>query len=292
MLDVVDETLVAPSGRRIGWHARGPEGATPILYLHGWPGSRLEQYVIPDDVLRRFGVRLISIDRPGWGNTDSMPGERSDRARDVLELCDSLKIESFPVMGVSCGGSNVFTLAAVAPERVTRVVSVSGQMPYDDEAAIGGLAAEQAAELPLFRAGRSEEVEQMCQAERHTFLTDDGIFATLAEGMSAPERSWYGQTWVRDFAMREMREGFRLGAEGHIEDSLTCVKPFDVDVSTIRCPVREVHGSHDDWEPLPNVTRFLDQIDDTQLIVLDGMSHFGPHLYPDLLVALATGAAG
>jgi pimeloyl-ACP methyl ester carboxylesterase len=70
------------------------------------------------------------------------------------------------------------------------------------------------------------------------------------------------------------------------------VQPFDVDISTIRCPVRAVHGSIDEWEPLPNLTRFLDAIDDTQLIVLDGMGHFGPHLYPDLLIALATGAAG
>jgi pimeloyl-ACP methyl ester carboxylesterase len=110
--------------------------------------------------------------------------------------------------------------------------------------------------------------------------------------MSPAEQAWFNQPWVQAVALKEMREGFRNGAEGHIEDALTCVKPFDVDISSIRCPVRVVHGSIDDWEPLPNMTRFLREISDVQLIVLEGMGHFGPHLYPDLLIALAIGAAG
>jgi pimeloyl-ACP methyl ester carboxylesterase len=288
---MTDETLVMPEGRRIGWLARGPEEGTPVLYIHGWPGSRLEQGVVPDAVLERFGVRLISVDRPGWGNTDPLHGLRSERVKDVLNVCDALGIDRFPVMGVSCGGSYIFTLAAMAPDRVTRIVSVSGQMPYDDEAAIEGLAADQAEELPLMRAGRTKELEETCRTERELFLTGDP-YADMSEGMSLPEKAWYAQPAVLDGVRAEMLEGFRQGAEGHIDDCLTSVQPFDVDVSTIRCPVRAVHGSIDDWEPLSNLTRFLDTIDDTQLIVLEGMGHFGPHLYPDLLIALATGAAG
>ena len=291
MPTVTDETHVTPEGRRIGWLARGPEEGTPVLYIHGWPGSRLEQGVVPDEVLDRFDVRLISVDRPGWGNTDPLHGLRSERVKDVLTVCDALGIDRFPAMGVSCGGSYIFTLAAIAPDRVTRIVSVSGQMPYDDEAAIEGLAADQAAELPLTRAGRSRELEETCRRERELFLTGDP-YTDLSEGMSPPERAWYAQPAVLDGVRAEMREGFRQGAEGHIDDCLTSVQPFDVDVSTIRCPVRAVHGSIDEWEPLPNLTRFLGTIDDTQLIVLDGLGHFGPHLYPDLLIALATGAAG
>lgn len=288
---MTDESLVTAEGRRIGWLARGPAEGMPVLYIHGWPGSRLEQGVVPEAVLERFGVRLISVDRPGWGNTDPLPGLRSERVKDVLTVCDALAIDRFPVMGVSCGGSYIFTLAAMAPDRITRIVSVSGQMPYDDDVAIEGLAADQAAELALMRAGRTEELEETCRRERELFLTGDP-YTDLSEGMSLPEKAWYAQPAVLDGVRAEMREGFRQGAEGHIDDCLTCVQPFDVDVSTIRCPVRAVHGSIDEWEPLPNLTRFLDSIDDTQLIVLDGMGHFGPHLYPDLLIALATGAAG
>jgi hypothetical protein len=52
----IDEILETDGGRRVGWLARGPEDGAPILYLHGCPGSRLEQRLIPSDVLSRFGA--------------------------------------------------------------------------------------------------------------------------------------------------------------------------------------------------------------------------------------------
>jgi pimeloyl-ACP methyl ester carboxylesterase len=287
--DGIGEILVTGGGRRVGWLARGPEDGVPVLYVHGWPGSRLEQRLITEEVLSRFGARLISVDRPGYGNTDPLGGERSARVRDVLSVCDALGIDRFPVMGVSCGGSNVLTLAAVAPDRVTRVVSVSGEMPYDDDEAIAAKDAEQARELPAFRAGRTPALEQESAEWRSSLLEDPlgslGSLATFTER----ERAWFAQDWVKDVICADMREGVRPGWEGILEDGLVCVKPFDVDVTSIRCPVRAVHGSADDWEPLPNLVRVLEQITDTQLFVLAGLNHFGPLLYPDLLLSLALG---
>jgi pimeloyl-ACP methyl ester carboxylesterase len=287
-LDGTDEILVTGGGRRVGWLARGPEDGVPVLYLHGWPGSRLEQRFIPGEVLSRFGTRLISVDRPGYGNTDPLGGERSARVRDVLSVCDALGIDHFPVIGVSCGGSNVLTLAAIAPDRVRRVVSVSGEMPYDDEA-IATLGAEQARELPAFRAGRTPALEQENAEWRSSLLEDPlGALGSLAT-FTEREHAWFAQDWVKDVICADLREGVRPGWEGILEDGLVCVKPFDVDVTSTRCPVRAVHGSVDDWEPLPNLVRVLEKIGDTQLFVLDGLNHFGPLLYPDLLVSLALG---
>ena len=48
-----------------------PDGA-PILYLHGTPDSRLARH--PDDGLAaKAGVRLLAVDRPGYGGTDPLP---------------------------------------------------------------------------------------------------------------------------------------------------------------------------------------------------------------------------
>jgi len=91
-----------------------------VLYLHGQPGSRREQLLIPAEVLERFGVRLISVDRPGYGNTDPLPGDRLARSSDVLTVCDALQIDSFPLVAVSAGGSYALALAGSAPDRVER----------------------------------------------------------------------------------------------------------------------------------------------------------------------------
>lgn len=288
-IDSVDEILVTDAGRRVGWLARGPEDGVPILYLHGCPGSRLEQLLIPLEVLCRFRARLISVDRPGYGNTDRLSGERSARVHDVLSVCDALGIDRFPAMGVSAGGSNVLTMAANAPDRVTRVVSVSGQMPYDDDDAITTLDAGQARELTALRAGRTAALDKRYARWRSSLLENPlGLFGPLAT-FSDRERAWFSQEGIKGVVLADIPEGVRPGWEGLLDDGLACVKPFDVDVTSIRCPVRAVHGSADDWEPLPNLVRVLEQISDTQLFVLDGLNHFGPLLYPDLLVSLALG---
>jgi pimeloyl-ACP methyl ester carboxylesterase len=48
----------------------------------------------------------------------------------------------------SSGGSYALTLAALAPQRVTRVVLSSAQMPYDDDASLADLQPGQLAERP------------------------------------------------------------------------------------------------------------------------------------------------
>lgn len=288
--DDIDDVLVTATGRHVGWFARGPADGTPVLYVHGWPGSRLEQRLIPSQVLQRFGVRLVSVDRPGYGNTDPLAGERTARVADCLAVADALGIDRFPVMGFSGGGSNVLTLAAVAPERVTRVVCVSGEMPWDDDEAIATSQPEQLAELAVFRAGRTSELEEANSQFRSAFLEDViGALSSMTATLSLREQAWYSQQWVKDTIVAEVTEGLRKSGEGSLDDSLVSVRPFDIDVASVQCLVLAVHGSADDWEPLPNLRRVLALVPDHQLFVLEGLNHFGPLLYPDLLISLALG---
>lgn len=286
-----DEDVITVSAtRRVGYLARGPDNGQPVVYLHGAPGSRREQHLVREAVLERFGVRLISVDRPGYGATDPLPGDRVIRVQDVLAVCDFLGIEQAPVIAVSSGGSYALALAAVAPDRVTRLVLSSAQMPYDDDDAIQFLQPAQRAELPGLRAGRSRELEEECEQFRVALLAD--AIAVLEDAMSTfstRERAWCSQSWIRDALAADMQEGMRPGIEGYLEDGLSCVRPFEFDLSAVRCPVRAVHGSEDDWEPLANLQRVLAQIADVQLFVLDGLNHLGPLLYSDLLISLCVG---
>jgi pimeloyl-ACP methyl ester carboxylesterase len=44
-----------------------------VFYFHGHPGSRLEA-LLSDTAAKRLGARIIAIDRPGYGLSDSLPG--------------------------------------------------------------------------------------------------------------------------------------------------------------------------------------------------------------------------
>jgi pimeloyl-ACP methyl ester carboxylesterase len=94
------------------------------VYLHGGGDSRLSRH--PDDsIAAALGVRLLAVDRCG----------RPRRLRSLRswaeELASALPVERFGVVGWSAGGPHALALAAVAPERVTRV-SLVGSMPPPD----------------------------------------------------------------------------------------------------------------------------------------------------------------
>ncbi|HEX3806294.1 MAG TPA: alpha/beta hydrolase [Gaiellaceae bacterium] len=102
----------------------GDPNGIPVVYLHGGGDSRLSRH--PDDsIARRLGVRVLAYERSG-------PAVRRSSLRAwAEEAAPAIPVERFGVVGWSAGGPHALALAAVAPERVTRVVLV-GSMPPPD----------------------------------------------------------------------------------------------------------------------------------------------------------------
>jgi pimeloyl-ACP methyl ester carboxylesterase len=286
-----ENSLIGPEGRRVAYLERGPDDGKPVLYLHGMPGSRHEQRLVPDAVLDRFGVRLISCDRPGYGGTDPRGGDRIARSRDLLAVADHLGVDRFPLMAVSAGGSYALTVAAISADRVERLVLVGAQMPYDDAEAIAMLLPDQLSLVPFLRDGRNELVVAGTEEFRAKLLADPmSLLTTATTTLSPAELRYLEDTEVRAILERDIVEGVGPSAEGLIDDLLAWPRPFEVELEDVRCPVVAVHGDLDDWEPLPNLRRILARLSDAELIVLENRNHFGTLLRPDLLVSLAVNA--
>jgi pimeloyl-ACP methyl ester carboxylesterase len=288
MLERVEDVVRSTSGRQVGYMLRGPVHGRVVVYLHGMPSWRREQLVFPDSVVERLALRLLSVDRPGWGNTDPLAGDRAARVADVISVCDALGVATFPILAVSAGGSYALTLAAVELDRVERVVLAAAAMPYDDEGAIQGLRPDRLALLPILRNGRTPELIEGVEAWRQSVLAEpSALFESALQSLSDRERVLFTTLWFRDALFDAMREGLRVRVDGALDDLLTWPTPFEVDLSAIRCPVVAFHGTHDDWAPLPNLRRILDRLSNAQLIAAEGLNHFAPSLYPELVLALA-----
>jgi pimeloyl-ACP methyl ester carboxylesterase len=249
------------------------------------PGCRLEQRLIPADVLDRFDVRLISIDRPGYGQTDPLSGDRIARVSDVLPVCDALGVGEFTLVANSAGGSFAVTLATLAPERVRRLVLIAAQMPYDAEDAIEQLQPKQLALLSALKLGRVPAVVTGVERARSSILVDPvgGLdFTTL----TVRERQFFDQPDVKAAFIEDVKEGLGARVDGFLDDLLTWPHAFEVDPGHVECPVRAIHGTGDDWEPLPNLRRIMPSFRDAQLVLLEGLNHLGPLLYPDLILGM------
>jgi pimeloyl-ACP methyl ester carboxylesterase len=119
-------------GRRVAYAEFGAPDGVPVVNCHGAPSSRRERYFPDGDGYRRLGVRLIGIDRPGFGRSDPAPGRRIvDWPTDAEQVLDALRLEEVRLLALSAGVPYAFALARALPDRVRRVAAVGASPPPD-----------------------------------------------------------------------------------------------------------------------------------------------------------------
>jgi pimeloyl-ACP methyl ester carboxylesterase len=114
--------------------ACGEEGATPIIFLHGWPELSMSWRVqLP--VFAGLGFRAIAPDMRGYGRS-SVPPRREDYAlehivSDMIELLDSIGGAKAIWVGHDWGAPVVWSIAQHYPERCCGVANLC--VPYIPE---------------------------------------------------------------------------------------------------------------------------------------------------------------
>jgi pimeloyl-ACP methyl ester carboxylesterase len=127
----MDGTLALSDGRALGYAEWGPPDGAPVLGFHGTSLSRLAH--VGEESPRAAGVRLILVDRPGYGLSDLHPGRALlDWPCDIAELVDGLGIGRFAVFGMSGGGPHAASCAYALPDRVSALGLVSSPAPVWD----------------------------------------------------------------------------------------------------------------------------------------------------------------
>ena len=102
-----------------------------VFVFHDLWGNRSLRH--PDDsILKRLGIRLIGVDRPGYGASTRKPGRSiMDVVDDLMLLSKALKLERFAVLGYSAGGPYALASAWRFPQIVTHCAVVACWPPLD-----------------------------------------------------------------------------------------------------------------------------------------------------------------
>lgn len=115
----------------VGYTEAGPANGTPVILLHGWPYD-IHSYTEVVPMLVSKGYRVITPYLRGSGTTHFLSdttvrnGQQSAIAADIIALMDALKIDKAIVGGFDWGARTAVIMAALWPERVKGLVSVSG----------------------------------------------------------------------------------------------------------------------------------------------------------------------
>ena len=216
-----------------------PEG-TPVVYLHGGGDSRLSRH--PDDAIAAaLGVRLIAVDRCG-------PSRRLGSLRAWGEAtADALSVERFAVVGWSAGGPHALALAAVAPDRVSRVALV-GSMPPPD----------------LVRL-LSSEVRLVMRVAR----ASPRAAARALERWGRQPTPPTGDALTDEAYARGRVESFRDGGLWLAHELAYLGRPWGFELSEVRAPVTLWWGSRDSVCPPAIADAYLARLPSAELRLVE-----------------------
>ncbi|NQX40708.1 Pimeloyl-ACP methyl ester carboxylesterase [Pedobacter steynii] len=117
----------------IGYAEVGPQSGRTVILLHGWPYD-IHSFTESAAILATKGFRVIVPHLRGHGSTTFLSsesprnGQQSALALDVIALMDALKISKAIIGGFDWGARTACIVAALWPERVQALVSVSGYL--------------------------------------------------------------------------------------------------------------------------------------------------------------------
>ncbi len=262
-------------GRDLAWGEFGKSDGAPVVALHGSPGSH-SNFAPVADVAAREGVRLIAVDRPGYGHSTFNPRRTYERsAADVGELADHLMLEDFGVLGWSSGGPNALSCAHYLPSRVSGCAIVSGPAPPEGNvSAVGTKRANRLAKRlevlapglmsPLFQAalqqGRRSPENSLTWMLRHLPSCDARVI----------ERPEVRAHWVADIA----RPVSSTAGRAAVQDIGMEARPWGFDLREIAGPVHVWHGDADDTVPFANGIYQADMIPQATLRRIPGEGHW------------------
>jgi pimeloyl-ACP methyl ester carboxylesterase len=257
-------------GRTLAVEDAGDRSGPPVLVHVGSPSSRhLYGRTVTGATAR--GLRLISYDRPGYGESTPQPGRTiADCAADVRAICAALGIERLVTWGLSGGGPHVLACAALLPDLVVAAASLCSPAPYDAQGLdwLAGMSpgAEEDVRLmfgdrDVARAAFTEEREQL-----------------LASSPAELAREWKKTSPDADLAFltdeaASVQQALSAGIEGFYGDNWAQLIPWGFDVAEISVPVLLLHGRRDESVPVGHGQWLADRIPGVEARFYDHEGH-------------------
>jgi pimeloyl-ACP methyl ester carboxylesterase len=272
-----DLTLEGPGGRTLAYAEWGDPAGKPVLLLHRSPGSRLFDPG-PDATA---GVRLITVDRPGYGGTDPVAEPSfSAVAGDLSALAVALGLKEVALMGWSGGGQ--FALASV-PALADRLASLTLIVTPAPDEAIPWYPEESRPMLPALRVDPVAALPMVAEGFDATMADPDGLGAADPSPADADTRARPG---VLEAHTAMMREAGRQGAAGTAFDVVAGGRRDPLPLDAVSVPTRLWYGAGDEYIGPEHGRWYAERISGSRLEEVEGAGHLLPVLrWPEILAS-------
>lgn len=177
----------------------------PLVLVHGGgPGASSWSNYNPNIPALAKKYRVLAVDLPGWGKSQSVNYEQRDNSGALAEFLEALGIERAAFVGNSMGGSSCIRLAYERPELVSHLITMgsSAGVPgiFDPAGLSEGVKALEAAYFNPSIETMRKFVEGMAFDTRH--VTDELLAERVKATLARPDhiagwKSGHGKPMVK-----------------------------------------------------------------------------------------------
>ena len=282
-----DRTIRLRDGRQLAYAEWGDLAGRPVVLLHGTPASRL--ICLDEDATEAAGVRLLTVDRPGYGLSDPLAGRTIlGWVDDFIEFAERVELPPCPVIGWSGGGPYALALGFRLPDRITGIGLAAAAGPIDPVPGMLEASLSEGARAAFRLLRRDYAAGVAAIEERGAWFAGDGWERLFAESWGDADDRVLADPATLE-AMRTLtREAARQGPAGFVADHIAEGLPWCFSVSEIAQPLHIWYGESDEpWVPM-SADYLVANIPDVTLVTYPGEAHLFPFdHWAEMLAAMA-----
>lgn len=271
------KSIYLADGRRLGYADYGLKNGFPIIALHGTPGSRI-WFEENDPISLELGIRLITVDRPGYGLSDPKKNRSIiDFNNDLNQLIDQLSLTNFSLFGVSGGGAYALAFASSNHSLLHKIGIVASAAEFPNGKAptemcrpnrIGFYFAKRLPWLLRFNYNRQKtllntkpelyirsfqnHVDHLCQSDQDTIQNMETAWSMISH----------------------LREAFSQSSSETVSELRLLDQKWNIAFSKIQSVLEVWHGKADTLSPISGVRKMLVQVPNYHPNILTEKGHF------------------
>ncbi|WP_189349173.1 alpha/beta fold hydrolase [Zhihengliuella salsuginis] len=247
-------------GRRLDVRVTGPANGQVLVAHVGTPMAATRLRFLEGPAHER-GLRVVTMSRPGYGDSTRRAGRTVvDAVADTREVLEELGVTSCLVLGYSGGGPHALACAARLGG-VRAVLVIAGTAPYmGDPVWMDGMGEENVKGFTAAVEGE-EALRPLLEEDpdRMQSVTVEQMVENLASLLPDVDRALMTDEFGDDI-LASMQEGYRVGVDGSLDDSLALVQPWGFELDEIDVPTILWQGSLDKMVPFSHGRQLADRL--------------------------------
>ena len=267
--------LELSDGRNLAYAEYGDPCGEPVFHCHSVLGSRLELSFNAQQISEQKAVRLIVLDRPGYGASDPDSSTNFIHwVKDLVQLADHLSIEKFSLTGYAMGSVYALACAHEIPERLNRVALISSGMAPDSSADYKNI-------IPLYKmnyriARYMPKVYKLFNSIliKGVLNDPDSFIKQFSEKLDQADSEIMKSETFKTEIFSTLREGSRQGGKALARDVIQLMHDWSFKPSEVNVPIDMWHGTSDCHVPLVLANHLSKHLESPRIFIKEGQGHY------------------